>query len=68
MVMNPYIAKHIVESHIDDLRRAAAGAPPMRRADEDDALRRPRAKAVPLAVRLSPWRRRAFEQASEQCT
>jgi hypothetical protein len=68
MVMHPYIAKHIVDSRIDDLRRAAGDAPPARRADDDHAVRRPEAKASWLTVRLSPWRKRAFERASEPCT
>ena len=65
--MHPYIAKHIAESRIDDLRRAAGGAPPTRRADDKHALRRPEAKVSRLMVRLSPRRKRAFERASEPC-
>jgi len=67
MVMHPYIAKHLAESRIDDLRRAAGGAPPSPRTD-DDASRRLEARTLPLILRLSPRRKRAFEQASEPCT
>jgi hypothetical protein len=68
MVMHPYIAKHIVESRIDDLRRAAAGAPSARPAIDDDARSRPDATVLPRKVRLFPRRKRAFAQASEPCT
>jgi hypothetical protein len=68
MVMHPYIAKHIAESRIDDFRRAAGGAPSARREDDDDALHRPRARVLPLVVRLFPRRKRVIEQASEPCT
>jgi hypothetical protein len=68
MVMHPYIAKHIVESRIDDLRRAAGGSPAARRPDDDDASHRPKARVLPLAVRLFQRRKPALEQASEPCT
>jgi len=68
MVMHPYIAKHIVESRIDDLRRAAAGTPSVRPATDDDARRSPDATVLPRRARLFPRRKRAFAQASEPCT
>ncbi len=68
MVMHPYIAKHLVETRIDDLRRAAAGASPDRPASDDDASRRPEARVLQLTVRPFTRRKRAFEQASGPCT
>jgi len=67
MAMHPYIAKHLVESRIDDLRRAAGGAPPQRPAD-DAASHRPDARVVPLALRPFVRAKRALAEASEPCT
>jgi hypothetical protein len=66
MLINPYIAKLIVESRIDDLRRSAGGAPPSRPADED-AEPRAEKTGVPVSVRPFPRLRRAFARASEPC-
>jgi hypothetical protein len=67
MVMHPYIAKHLVESRVEDLRRAAGGASPQRPAD-DAAARRPDARAVPFALRPFARAKRALAEASEPCT
>jgi len=68
MVTNHYIAKRLVESRIDDLRRAAGGAPAAR-PSTDDTLRRPDARVVPLNFRRRFARpKRTLAQASEPCT
>jgi len=67
MVMHPYITQRAVESHIDDLRRAAEGTARARPAN-DGAPSRPKARALPLAVRRFGRAKRSLGEASEPCT
>jgi hypothetical protein len=67
MVMHPYIAKHIVESHVDDLRRAAGGSASSRPADAG-ALPRPDTRVRLLKVRPFARAKRSLAQASGPCT
>ena len=67
MVMHQYIAKHLVESHVDDLRRAAGGSPSARPADSD-AVPRPDARVRLLRVLPFARAKRTLAQASGPCS
>ncbi|HUA71676.1 MAG TPA: hypothetical protein VMA96_11350 [Solirubrobacteraceae bacterium] len=67
MVMHPYIAKHLVESHVDDLRRAAGGSPLARPADTG-APPRPDARVRLLKFRPFGRAKRTLAQASGPCS
>jgi hypothetical protein len=66
MVTNPYIARLLVESHIDDLHRKAGRVPPARTAD-GDAQRRADKAGVPAAGWRLPRPKRALSPACDPC-
>jgi hypothetical protein len=66
MVTHPYIAKLLIEAHTDELRRAAGGAPPPRKAN--DELQEQVAPVLPrIGPRLAARRRRRLEPVGDPC-